>query len=674
MSERTTFRGLLVVLMLFSAAQCLRPRPFTSGISLASLMSHSARQSESAVDSGGDDGGDGSKLRLQSLRSVMAEENIDAFIVPTDDPHLSEYTSPYYQRRAFISGFTGSAGTAIVTRDEALLFTDGRYHNQAAQELNGCWKLMKSGLKGVPTVNEWLQANLQSGAVIGIDPAVHSAENVKKAEERFTKNGMEMKCLQVNPVDKIWNDFEVRPDCPATAVRRQDLEFAGKSVNEKLGEVREHLREKEVGALVISALDEIAYIFNIRGADIPCNPVTIAYAMITMDAAYLFADESKFSDESVRKQLTEAGVEISPYERASSMIFAQSKDGKVWVDGKRTNFAIYNNVASASSLYDRNSPISLMKACKNEAELNAMRACHLRDGAAMAEFFAELEGLLDPTSPHARSVSEVDIDEMVCRHRTHVAAMLEPSFPTIAGAEGNGAIIHYCADPASCKSIEPSSSGVMILLDSGGQYFDGTTDVTRTFHTGSPSPHQKEMFTRVLKGNIGLEKQIFPVGTAGCFLDSFAREHLWKAGKDYMHGTGHGVGAALNVHEGPQRISRVLDQQALLEGMIVSNEPGYYEEGKFGVRIENLLIVVPRYDIASFSGRGFLGFEKLTMIPIQHNCMDFDLLAPDEIAWIDSYHAEIREKVAPFVESERGMRWLERFTITCAEFRGSSKR
>lgn len=667
MSGHISYCRFLVVIML-SFVKSLRPRPplLASGFSLASFVSHH-ESSTGGVDTNTDEV-DRSRLRLQSLREVMAEENLDALIVPTDDPHLSEYTSPYYQRRAFISGFTGSAGTAIVTRDVALLFTDGRYHNQASNELSESWKLMKSGVKGVPTVNEWLVSNLGSGAVIGIDPALHSAESVKRAEGHLERSGMEMKYLHVNPVDRIWNEFEVRPECPATDVRCQALHFAGKSVIEKLAKIREHLREMAVGALVISALDEIAYVFNIRGADIPCNPVTIAYSMITADKAYIFADQRKFHDANVRDQLEKAGVEICPYNSASSMIFAQSQNGKVWMDGKTTNFAIYKNVASSSSIHDDNSPIALMKACKNEAELDAMRACHLRDGAAMVEFFAELESLLDPHSSLARSVSEVDINEMVCRHRTSTAAMLEPSFPTIAGAEGNGAIIHYCADLASCKIINPSDRGVMILLDSGGQYLDGTTDVTRTFHTGSPSDHQKEMFTRVLKGNIGLDTQIFPTGTPGCFLDSFAREHLWKAGKDYMHGTGHGVGAALNVHEGPQRISRVPDKQPLVEGMIVSNEPGYYEEGNFGVRIENLLIAAPRHDIESFSGRGFLGFEKLTMIPIQHKCMDFDLLTPTEINWIDMYHAEIREKVAPLVKSKEGMAWLQKSTVTCAEY------
>lgn len=658
------YRIVLTIVMFMCVAKSFRPR-VSSCLSLAGLSMCQAHEAkETSAPKSSSEGSSG--LRLEVLRRAM-KGKVDAFIVPTDDPHLSEYTSPYYQRRSFISGFTGSAGTAVITKDKALLFTDGRYHNQASHELDGHWELMKSGLKGVPSVNEWLKANLQAGSVVGIDPTVHSAENVKGAKEQLRLSDIDVNYFESNPIDEIWNDMATRPDCPTTDVRAQDIQYAGRSVKEKLREIRERLREKSISALVVSALDEIAYLFNIRGADIPCNPVTIAYAMVTDDAAYLFADEGKFNSVAVKEHLGEAGVDIYPYEDAMSTIAKHSHLGKVWIDGKSNNFALYNCVANTSSVHDESSPVTLMKACKNLAELEAMRECHLRDGAAMAEFFADLEESLDPNSEFANAISEVDIDRMVCHYRTKIAQMLEPSFPTIAGVGENGAIIHYCADSSNCKIVEPShSDGAMVLLDSGGQYIGGTTDVTRTFHTGIPTGYQKEMFTRVLKGNIGLDTQIFPAGTPGCLLDSFAREHLWKGGKDYLHGTGHGVGAALNVHEGPQRISRVLDKQPLMEGMVVSNEPGYYEDGNFGIRIENLLTVINKSE--TFSGRAFLGFEKLTMIPIQHKCMDFELLTPKEIEWIDRYHAEIRRKVKPFLETERAERWLNRSTVSCAEF------
>jgi len=299
------------------------------------------------------------------------------------------------------------------------------------------------------------------------------------------------------------------------------------------------------------------------------------------------------------------------------------------------------------------SPIVLMKSCKNEEELNGLRSCHIRDGAAVAEFMCWLENEVKK-----REVSEVEIDQVITAKRAEFSPglFIEPSFPTIAGVNSNGAIVHYSAVPETCKMLGAND---MLLLDSGGQYLDGTTDVTRTIHTGTPSDYQKEMYTRVLKGNIGLDSRIFPEGTAGCVLDTYAREHLWSIGKDYLHGTGHGVGAALNVHEGPQRISRILDPHPLMPGMVVSNEPGYYESGNFGIRIENLLIVKEKNELDSFAGKSFLGFEKLTKIPIQKKCIDKNLLTPIETEWINNYHAEVKAQVMPLIKTNEARQWLE---------------
>ena len=375
-------------------------------------------------------------------------------------------------------------------------------------------------------------------------------------------------------------------------VRVHPQNFAGKNLQTKLEDIRKNLREKKAHALVSTSLDEIAWMFNMRGSDVPCNPVTVAYAIITTEEAFLFIDDRKLQGEA-EMYLKQEQVEIVPYESALDSLRAIGSRGKgsVWMDPKSTNFALFSSVEPANRL-EAQSPIVLAKACKNDAELTGMRACHLRDGAAESDFLSWLE-----EEVRKRPISEVEVDDRITAFRQEYSptgsstAFTEPSFPTIAGVNGNGAIVHYRAVPGTCKMLGQDD---MMLLDSGGQYLDGTTDVTRTFHMGNPSEYQRGMFTRVLKGNIAIDSRVFPAGTAGCMLDSYAREHLWAVGKDFIHGVGHGVGAGLNVHEGPCSISRVLNENPLKPGMVISNEPGYYEEGSFGIRIENLLEVVER--------------------------------------------------------------------------------
>jgi len=601
--------------------------------------------------------------KLARVRELMRIEEIDAFIVPTDDPHMSEYTAPYFGRREFISGFTGSAGTALVLKDKALLFTDGRYHNQAEMELKGSqWTLMKQGLKDVPSITEYLTRSLPEGATVGFDPMLHAASPLKKMQEALQASAkrLKFKSLSHNIIDPVWGG--ARPAAPSGPLRLHPAQFAGLSVQHKLDDVRKAMQAQNAAALVLTTLDEIAWLFNIRGADVPCNPVSVSYALVTQHSASLFIDAVKVKDLGVGQALRDAGVEVKPYEEILAAV--GNVKGKVWVDGRTANKAIFDAAASvADSVVDKESPVIVMKACKNDAELAGMRACHLRDGAAMAEFFAWLEEEL--ASKEGQTVGEVEVDERVCLFRKQLSPeqWLEPSFPTIAGVNSNGAIVHYRAVAGSEKRL---GSNDMMLLDSGGQYFDGTTDVTRTFHTGSPSAWQKQMFTRVLKGHIGLDSRVFPSGTAGCFLDSYAREHLWAVGKDYIHGTGHGVGAALNVHEGPHRISRVLDAHPLLPGNVVSNEPGYYEDGNFGIRIENLLVVVQRQDLPEFAGRKWLGFERLTHIPIQLKLVDVSLLTATEVAWIDTYHEQIQQRVGPLLQTDRARKWLQRATAKVA--------
>jgi Xaa-Pro aminopeptidase len=384
--------------------------------------------------------------------------------------------------------------------------------------------------------------------------------------------------------------------------------------------------------------------------------VAVAYAFVTQDGAQLFVDSEKLPELAL-EHLRREGVRLLPYESALPELISMgatfkalevsygAAPAKIWMDGNTVNQAFFGAI-DPSLRIEKRSPVVLMKALKNSKELDGLRACHLRDGAAVCEFMCWLEKEVT-----TRQVSEVEIDEKITSLRKEFSApgvFLEPSFDTIAGVNANGAIIHYKAQIESCKSLGAND---MLLLDSGGQYLDGTTDVTRTIHTGTPSSDQIEMFTRVLKGNIGLDSRVFPVGTAGCVLDTYAREHLWAVGKDYLHGTGHGVGAALNVHEGPQRIARVLDPQPLMAGMVVSNEPGYYEPGNYGIRIENLLIVAEKSELGEYGGKSFLGFEKLTHIPIQKRLIDPTLMTPTELAWLNAYHNEIREKVLIIAEN-----------------------
>ena len=649
-------RVLLVTMMMLCRSTGLR-RVASSTL----FMSTTLPESLSSVHSTNSDD------RLARVRDLMKREEIDVFIVPTDDPHMSEYTAPYFGRREFISGFTGSAGTALVLKDKALLFTDGRYHNQAEMELKGSqWTLMKQGLKDVPSITEYLTRSLPEGATVGFDPMLHAAAPLKKMQEALhaSPNRLKVKSLSHNIIDPVWGG--ARPPAPSAPVRLHPAQFAGRSVQDKLADVRKAMQAQNAAALVLTTLDEIAWLFNIRGADVPCNPVTVSYAIVSPDSATLFIDEVKLKegkgDGGVGQALRDAGVAVRPYEEILAAV--GRVEGSIWVDGRTANKAVYDAAASvAFSVVDRESPVIVMKACKNEAELAGMRACHLRDGAAMAEFFAWLEAELE--SKEGSTVGEVEVDERVCSFRKQLSPgqWLEPSFPTIAGVNSNGAIVHYRAVAGSEKRLGPND---MMLLDSGGQYLDGTTDVTRTLHTGSPSAWQKQMFTRVLKGHIALDSRVFPSGTAGCFLDSYAREHLWAVGKDYIHGTGHGVGAALNVHEGPHRISRVLDAHPLLPGNVVSNEPGYYEDGNFGIRIENLLVVVQRPDLPEFAGRKWLGFERLTHIPIQLKLVDVSLLTAADVAWIDTYHEQIQQRVGPLLQTDRARKWLQRATAKVA--------
>lgn len=649
--------------------------------------------------------------KLAVLRSLMVEEGLDAYIVPSDDPHLSEYVAPCYERRAFLSGFTGSAGTAVVLREGgAYLWTDGRYWLQAEQQLDAAaWTLMKQGSSGCPEIARFLvdtlsprrksSAAVSGGAAaptnrpaVGIDPFVHPASVASELARALEGGSIDLKPLSRdgsgNLVDVVWG--RDRPSAPKGRVRVHPVDFAGASVEEKLRGVRIALDQAKADALVAASLDEVAYLFNIRGADIACCPVVLAYAIVEKKEsgdgcdAKLYIDAEKL-DADVKNHLTGEGVAILPYETVQKDLRVLVKDAgkRLMVDPKRVNYGLlaplgFGDGKRDEKMVDRdrkegglvevaNSPISESKALKNDGEIRGMISAHERDGAAVANFMCWLEKTVAE-----RPISEVEIDESVTSFRREQPGFLDVSFPTIAGADGNGAIIHYRAEPGSCGAVDKDT---LLLLDSGAQYDCGTTDVTRTMHTGTPTEAQRECFTRVLKGNIALDTTIFPENTPGFVLDVFARRSLWAAGLDYAHGTGHGVGAALNVHEGPQSISpRFGNTNALKAGMVLSNEPGFYSRGEFGIRIENLLYVVPvdaspvgkteEMTKAAAAGGGtgegkrFLGFKRLTHIPIQKKLLDVRLMSNEELDWLDAYHRDVFDRVYPLLTDERTKEWL----------------
>ncbi|EOD33115.1 hypothetical protein EMIHUDRAFT_63427 [Emiliania huxleyi CCMP1516] len=611
---------------------------------------------------------DAADVKLRSFRKAMADAGVAAFVVPSGDAHLSEYTHPAYDRRAFLSGFTGSAGTAVVTADAALLWTDGRYFLQAEQELSPEWTLMRAGQPGVPSLESWLASNLPDASAVGIDASVHSVDeaNTLRSALDAAQSGLRLEPLSPpNLVDSIWTG---RPPPPLGKARLLPLSVAGASAEEKLAAAGEDLDKAKADALVLGSLDEVCWLLNVRGADVPHCPVLQAFALVHAThptSATLFVERSKLDDE-VSGALAAAGVAIAPYEEAEPAVrrLADEEGKTLLIDPKSVNYGLRLAAGGRAAL--ATSPLILRKARKNAAELAGMLEAHLTDAAALAHFFAWLERVV---VAEATPLTEVEIATKLASFRAAQPGFIDLSFPTIAGAGSNGAIIHYDCMVADAARVNTLDGSQMMLLDSGGQYATGTTDVTRTFHLGTPTDWQRECFTRVLKGNIGLDTLTFPEGTPGMAIDAFARQALWQAGLDYLHGTGHGVGAALNVHEGPHSISaRWGNTCGLEEGMICSNEPGYYEAGAFGIRIENLLVARAAPTPNAFNGKAYLRFDQLTHVPIQASLLEPSLLTSAEVEWLDAYHARVWERVSPRVDADsEGARWLRRVTRPLAE-------
>jgi len=609
--------------------------------------------------------------KLSSLREGMKAAGVYAYIVPSEDPHMSEYAPAHQGRREFISGFTGSAGTVLVTLDSAMLWTDGRYFLQASTELAPCWTLMKGGTKGVPTLQDWLVQHVPAGGKVGIDAFVHTQAEAEGLAAALEDAGKSLVAVDGNLVDAVWGSD--RPAAPTAPLRVHALKWAGETAQDKVKRVFADAEARGTDAMLVTALDEVGWLLNLRGSDVSFNPVFLSYVIVDQGRATLYVDQGKLTPE-VKEHLAAAGVAVKDYDLAIEDVAALAAGGKkILADPKKVSYAFAKAAETrpaapkkaklsspSTALVKGNSPVTLAKGVKNDDELAGMREAHLRDAVALAKFFHWLEVEVG----RGTALDEVIISDKLLGLRQEQEGFIEPSFPTIAGADANGAIIHYRPVPGpNNKSINGST---MLLVDSGGQYDCGTTDVTRTVHFGEPTQKQISSFTAVLRGHIALDQAVFPEGTPGFFLDTLARAPVWALGLNYRHGTGHGVGAAMNVHEGPQSISqRYHIDQGLMDRMVCSNEPGYYEDGAFGIRIENLVIVKETKTQYQFDpDTKNLGFERLTLHPLQHKLIDFNMLTPAEVEWLLVYHQEVWEKVSPRLSGDT-LEWLRK---QCAQF------
>ncbi len=581
---------------------------------------------------------------LEKLREEMRRRNLDGFLVPHADEHLNEYLPASAERLAWVSGFTGSAGTAVALRKKAALFIDGRYTLQARAEAdNDAWSFHK-----VPEekVSDWITANAAKGARIGHDPWLHNANQAAAFRKACERAGARLVEVDGNPIDAIWPD---RPDPPQEPVVPHPMEFAGQSSADKRARVALTLTEARQDACVLAQPDSVAWLFNIRGADIPFSPLPLAFAILRADgSAALFLDPRKRTPR-LDGHFDDAVALMAPEDLGAALDGLGADKARVRLDGEGTPAWIAERLRKAGAKLDRgDNPCAKPKAIKNPTELDGARAAHVRDGAAMARFLCWLA----KTAPQG-VISEIAAADRLEAFRAEGRNFRGLSFPTISGAGPNGAIVHYRVTPETDRALK---SGSLYLVDSGAQYLDGTTDVTRTVAIGAPTAEMRDRFTRVLKGHIALSSARFVKGTTGSQLDILARRPLWEAGLDYEHGTGHGVGSYLSVHEGPHRIAKTPSAVALEPGMVTSNEPGYYKEGEYGIRIENLIAVVPA-DAPDGAERGMLGFEPLTLVPIDRALVAADMLTDAEKDWLNAYHARVLDAIAPLVDGETAI-WL----------------
>ncbi|SEW10320.1 Xaa-Pro aminopeptidase [Prevotella aff. ruminicola Tc2-24] len=581
--------------------------------------------------------------RIENLREVMRREHLAAFIFPSTDPHQGEYVPDHWKGREFISGFIGSAGTAVVTMTSAALWTDSRYFIAAEEQLKGTeFQLMKLKMEGTPTISEWLGRTCGAGAEVGIDGWCSSASAVKNLIVELRKEGGITVRTNIDPLRLIWSD---RPVIPENPVEIFPMAYAGESAHEKIGRIRQALRERHADGMLMAALDDIAWTLNLRGTDVHCNPVFVAYLLISSKDVTLYINQKKLTPE-VMAYLKTEGVMVDSYENVTKGL-NDYFEYNILLDPDEVNYALYKTVVRER--VEEESPVKRMKTVKNETEIAGFRNAMLKDGIAMVKFLKWLSAYVG--KPEISELSEISIDQRLKAFRAEQPLYRDISFDTIAGYGPHGAIVHYEATPETDVPLQPKG---MLLLDSGAQYLDGTTDITRTIALGPLSDEEKRAYTLVLKGHIQIELCKFPSGASGTQIDILARKDMWREGLNYLHGTGHGVGTYLNVHEGPHQFRMEWKPAPLVAGMTITDEPGIYLEGKFGVRIENTLLMIP-YKETAFGK--FLQFESLTLCPIDKTPIVRSMLLPEEIDWLNAYHQHVFDTLSPHLDADETV-WL----------------
>ena len=591
------------------------------------------------------------KQRIENIRDLMKEKNIYAYIVPSSDYHQSEYVGDYFKSREFMSGFTGSAGTLIISMDEAGLWTDGRYFIQAENELKDSGiKLFKMGEEGVPTIGEYLLEKLPKNSTLGFDGRVMSVKEGQSLANKLAFKGINIE-YKYDLVNDIWED---RCSLPTEKAFLLGTEYSGESFSDKLSRIRAVMKEKKATTHILASLDDIAWLFNIRGRDVKSNPVVLSYAVISIDSVYLFIDKNKIGED-IRSELSKENVQIKGYEEVYEFIKNIDENEVVLIDTSKVNYAIYNNIPSNVQKIEERNPSILFKSIKNEIELKNIRNSHIKDGVAFTKFMYWLKNNIGKIE-----ITEISATQKLEEFRREQDKFIEPSFSTIAAYKDHAAMMHYSATEESNYKLEPRD---LFLVDSGGQYFDGTTDITRTIALGPIPENVRKDFTNVVRGMIRLSKAKFLYGCRGYNLDILARGPLWEEGIDYKCGTGHGIGFVLNVHEGPNgfrwKVREDIDDTCILEeGMVTTNEPGVYVENSHGIRIENEIVV--RKAEKNEYGQ-FMDFEVITFAPIDLDAIDESLILKDEKVYLNNYHKQVYDKISPYLNEEE-KQWLKTYT------------
>lgn len=586
------------------------------------------------------------KSRLEALRAEMDKAGVDLAVIPHADPHQSEYMSSHWHLRGFFSGFTGSAGTLVVGKEEACLWTDSRYFLQAAQQLEGTGiKLMKEGIPGTPEISKYIINSLPAGATVGIDGMQFSINAENSLRKELNAHDIKLDTT-FRPADAIWTD---RPALPANKAFIHELKYSGEATADKISKILNAINQKGADSILVSALDELAWTLNLRGSDVKYNPVVTAFLYLGKENSTLFIDEIKLDDKT-NAYLTANGISTAPYDSVATFLSRLPETEKVLVDPASTSSAMASPLGNR--MVTEKSPIPLMKGVKNEVQIAGIHAAMKRDGVALVRAMMDIEQMLS----EGKTLTEMEVGRILTRRRSEQPLYFDDSFGTIAGYRGHGAIVHYEATPESDSTIEPDG---LLLIDSGAQYLDGTTDITRTIALGSPTEDERHDFTLVMKGHIALGSAIFPEGTRGSQLDALARHFLWNEGKSYLHGTGHGVGHFLNVHEGPQNIRLNENPATLVPGMLTSNEPGLYITDKYGIRCENLILTVHAFT-TEFGN--FYKFETVTLFPFDIKLFDVNIMTEEEICWLNAYHKRVYDTLSPELNKQE-CAWLEKKTI-----------